>query len=629
MLKFALAMRSGLSRTVVSLPLACRLAFLLATLGLSACSDESVRVVGDADAVQLTTDGNTTGTTTAGDTTAGTTAGTTTAGDTTAGTTTVGGTTAGETTGGTDTDSGNSSGVISLNAAHREASRFLAQATFGPRLREIRELAATGDYQGWIRNQLNLPASTTIAYTRANSNGSFIEPRHHVWWDNALSGSDQLRQRVAFALSQIFVVSDLDFTLSNAQWGMSLYYDMLINHAFGNYRELLEAVTLSPVMGTYLSMVQNEKADPARNIRPDENYAREVLQLFSIGLYQLDIQGREIPEGNPQAAYSQKTVEEFARVFTGWTYPTADFFQDGSIFSSFFESNMVPDDAFHDQGSKELLNGTVLPAGQGTVKDLEDALDNIFNHPNVGPFIGRQLIQRLVTSNPSPGYIERVARVFNNNGQGVRGDLAAVIEAILLDDEARNGHTDNPEFGKIREPAIKLSHFFRALDGTPGPESNGVHATGDQALYRLDEMLGQAPMRSKSVFNFYLPNHPVAPGSDFTAPEMAILTETNMAATHNNYHHQIYRFNNRSNLSDDNPRVTIIDLEPLADIAANTDDLLDWYDLVLLGGEMPASVRETLKRHINGMPSGASGRFARVQDSLFLMVNSAAFNIQR
>jgi hypothetical protein len=210
--------------------------------------------------------------------------------------------------------------VSNLAAEDVAAARFLAQTTFGATQDDIAQLRNSPSLEAWIDAQKNLPVSLTEPYTRANSNGSGTGSRHEIWWNNVLNQPDQLRQRVAFALSQLFVVSDLDYLLANAQYGMSNYYDMLATNAFGNYRDLLEKVTLHPVMGVYLSMVRNEKADVANNVRPDENYAREVLQLFSIGLFELNNRGEALPLDNPRPAYTQDQVEEFARVFTGWNF---------------------------------------------------------------------------------------------------------------------------------------------------------------------------------------------------------------------------------------------------------------------------------------------------------------------
>ena len=519
--------------------------------------------------------------------------------------------------------------VSSLDPADVAASRFLARATFGPTPESIAELRALGGPEAWIDAQMALPASRTLPYTRANSNGSLQGPRHDAWWNNALDEPDQLRQRVAFALSQIFVVSDLDYALSNAQYGMSDYYDMLASHAFGNYRDLLEDVTLHPVMGVYLSMVRNEKANPAENVRPDENYAREVLQLFSIGLFELNERGEALPADAPVPAYTQRTVEEFARVFTGWNYDNVVSWETTNVSGEAYTTPMVPDERFHDTGAKTLLNGAVSPAGLSTADDMRAALDNIFSHPNVGPFIGKQLIQRLVTSNPSPEYVARVSRVFADDGSGTRGNLGAVVRAILLDPEALEGHRTDPDFGKIREPVVRWAHLYRALDATPGPESGGVHNTADFFLSRIDEMGGQAVMSAKSVFNFYEPDHAVVPGGETLSPEMQIMSEANLGVTHNNYHHQVYRFTNRSDLSDDNPRVSLIQLEPLVALAADVDALLDWYNLVFFSGDMPDGMRTLLFDYARALPGDDAGRYARVQDTLFMVLVAPASHLQR
>ncbi len=523
------------------------------------------------------------------------------------------------------------SSVSNLNAEDVAASRFLAQATFGASSESIAQLRSAASFSEWIDEQMALPVSLTEPYTRIHSNGSMTDSRHEIWWNNALDEPDQLRQRVAFALSQLFVVSDQDFLLANNQYGVTNYYDTISLNAFSNYRELLEKVTLHPVMGVYLSMVRNEKADLANNIRPDENYAREVLQLFSIGLFQLNNRGEALPLNNPVPAYTQSQVEEFARVFTGWSYSTVSFEGNNLGFAGTFTNPMVPFEEFHDTGAKNLLNGAVAPAGLSTRDDLEFALDNIFQHANVGVLVSRHLIQQLVTSNPSGDYIERMTAVFNNNGGGVRGDLGALVKAILLDPEARNGHLSNPDFGKLREPVLRLAHVWRALDGTPGTEAEGVHNTSDFTLLRIDEMAGQAVMSSPSVFNFFKPDNTIITGGQTKAPVMEIMTESNLATTHNNYHDQIYRFNTRSDIAanNDNTRVTIVDLEPLIALAEDPDDLLDWYNLILFAGGMDDNMRQTLSDYMNSLPSDDAGRYAKVQDTLFMVLTAPQFHLQR
>lgn len=520
--------------------------------------------------------------------------------------------------------------VSNLDPADVAAARFLTQATFGPTPENIAELKNKASLADWIDEQLSMPASLIEPYTKANSNGSNGDARHEAWWNNALNEPDQLRQRVALALSEIFVVSDLDYLLANNQYGMANYYDMLSRNAFINYRTLLENVTLHPVMGVYLSMVRNEKANKAENIRPDENYAREVLQLFSIGLYELNTRGEALPIDNPRPAYTQDIVEEFARVFTGWNYDRVSSWETNNLGADgTFTAPMVPDERFHDTGSKTLLNGRVSPAGLSTRDDMAFALDTIAQHANIGPFISRQLIQRLVSSNPSAEYIERMVGVFNNNGAGVRGDMAALVKAILLDDEARNGHLNNPDFGKLREPLVRLVHVWQALDASTGPSSEGVHNTPDFPLTRIDEMTGQAVMQSPSVFNFFQSDHTIIPGGQMLAPEMQIMSEANLASTHNHFHHQIYRFNERSDLSDDNPRVTLIDLRPLLALSGNADALLDWYNLIFFSGAMPDEMRQTLLTYMNTLGNDDAGRFAAVQDTLFMLLGSPQAHLQR
>lgn len=516
-----------------------------------------------------------------------------------------------------------------LNAADVAAARFLTQATFGPSAESIAEFRRYGSIEAWIDWQASLPVSTTKDYTEENSNGSLRSTRHHGWWNNVMDEPDQLRQRMTFALSQLFVISDVDYALGNAQYGVTDYYDMLARGSLGNFRTLLEDVTLHPAMGVYLSMVRNEKANVEKNIRPDENYAREVMQLFTLGLFELNMRGEAVPIGNPKPTYTQNDVEEFARVFTGWNYPNVRSWTDSNLTNAAYEGRMVVNENFHDKEAKILLRGTVAPAGLSAQQDMSLALDNLFQHPNVPPFIAKHFIQRFTTSNPTPEYVERVAQTFVNNGSGVRGDLKAVITAVLTDEEARNGHLTLTNFGKLKEPVMRWSQLWRALEATPGPSAGGVHATADYPVEQLDSMTGQAVLRSKSVFNFYSPDNPLSAGSTLTSPEMQIMSEANLAATHNNWHHQVYRFNNRSNLSDDNPRVTIINLAPLVDIAGNRNALLDWYNLHLFAGGMPTDMRETLFGFAGSYPVSSQGRFELVQDTLFLILTTPQIQWQR
>jgi len=399
-----------------------------------------------------------------------------------------------------------------------EASRFLTQSTFGPTQQSIHELRTMG-IEAWLDEQFTLQGPAHLDYVSNYSNGSNRAPRHEVWWNDVVLGQDQLRQRVAFALSQLFVVSDTGYTLRNSQLGITAYYDLLRNHAFGNFRELLEQVTLSPVMGLYLSMLQNAKTDPEASTRSDENFAREVLQLFTIGLHDLNLDGTT--DGNP--VFTQDHVEAFARVFTGWNYANTTRWDRPPFTGGDLISPMRPFASFHDSTEKTLLNGSIAPAGLTARQDLEFALDNIFNHVNVAPFVSKQLIKRLVTSNPTPAYIARVATVFNDDGAGERGNLQAVIRAILMDEEARQ----IPAFaayGKLREPVLRLSHLWRAFNIQPGTQASERNEfnTGSPELMNLTSVTGQSVLRSPSVFNFFQPGFapagPVA-AQNLVAPE--------------------------------------------------------------------------------------------------------------
>ena len=508
-----------------------------------------------------------------------------------------------------------------------EAVRFLTQTTFGASRSAIDELLAVGDPSDWIDAQMALPPSLTEPYTRANSNGSLRTTRHYIWWENAMNGADQLRQRVAFALSEIFVISDIDYVLGNSQYAMCNYYDMLADEAFGNFRSLLERVTLHACMGTYLSMVRNERADPARNVRPDENYAREILQLFTIGLYELNPDGTvQTSGGVPIPSYDQETVEQFAKTFTGWNYADTREWNSNRAYDRTLP--MTAWQEYHDDTAKVLLNGTVLPAGQTAEDDLAGALDNIFAHPNVGPFIGRSLIRRLVTSNPTPAYVERVAAAFDNNGAGVRGDMAAVVRAILLDPEARSGHVTNPAtFGKVKEPILRLTQLWHAFDAQPGPESGGIYRTRARVVDQIADLFGQSILRSPSVFNFFNPDNPLSPTSDLVAPEMQILTEINVATTDNMFFSQIYSHNS---FYDAPATQTRIQISYEMSLAADINALLDHLDELLLAGSLPDQYRAVIADRLTVHDgSTEEGRADRVLDAIYCIYASPFHYVQK
>jgi uncharacterized protein (DUF1800 family) len=551
----------------------------------------------------------------------------------------------------------------------KSAARFLDQATFGPRLQDIAHLRQLG-YQAWLDEQFAAPVSSQKAYLDwiriTLQQGVYQSQRQEAWFIHAsqlynpsnplLTHNDQLRQRVAFALSEIMVVSDKNAALLFQPWALADYHDTLARNAFGNFRTLLEDVTLHPAMGRFLSMLGNRKNDPLLNIRPDENYAREILQLFSIGLDQLNLDGTPVlVGGNRVPTYGQDQVRGFAHVFTGWNFIncSAQNFGDcapGNPYEEEWMTPMAPVEAFHDNSTdKQLLvypgvalaNG-LLTAGGNAGQELDAALDNVFHHPNVGPFIGKQLIQRLVTSNPSPAYVARVASVFNNNGQGVRGDLRAVIRAILLDSEARHGHDTAPTtFGKLREPITKLALLWRIA---PGISING-------RVFRYSHVrdeFGQLPLSAPSVFNFFKPDF-AQPGeirdAGLVSPEFQIATDTQLVTAPNYLGWRIMLFyvGSRYSVVWENgapvPEETLFDYSALKVLAADPAALVDHLNLVMMSGQMTPFMRSLLITRLNGTPPDSiPGQAAgappdvplwRVQQALYLIVNSPEFNIQK
>jgi len=329
-----------------------------------------------------------------------------------------------------------------------------------------------------------------------------------AWWDHNLNNKDYFKQRMAYVLSQIFVISSRSDVISEHAHGQASYYDLLVKHSLGNFKNLLMDITLHPSMGIYLSHFNNSKTIPERNIHPDENYAREVMQLFSIGLHQMNIDGslKRDSLGNLIPTYTQKDIKELAKVFTGLSAGRAGQFSkpDRPVnfgfdrYSTDFSVPMAMFEEWHEFGGKSFLN-LYIPSGQKGMKDIEMAIDYIFKHPNVGPFIGKQLIQKMVTSNPSPSYIKKVAETFNDNGRGVRGDMAAVFKAILLHPEARSCESMLlPTQGKLQEPLVRLFERIRNYKVIPDA-NNKIFTDGGSAFWNYDQNIMSAP----SVFNFY------------------------------------------------------------------------------------------------------------------------------
>ncbi|ARP89503.1 hypothetical protein CAL14_03690 [Bordetella genomosp. 9] len=410
-----------------------------------------------------------------------------------------------------------------------QASRFLAQATFGPTPAEIERVVKMG-YAAWLDEQLAMPPSQSHfdwllsigANNEANKGNGINAALESTLWRKFISAPDQVRTRMAFALSEIFVVGVSAITANWPLFGAASFMDVLADHALGNFRDLLQAVTLNLSMGCMLTYRGNRKEDPRTGRTPDENYAREVMQLFTIGLYQLNPDGTlKLSGGKPVETYTNDDVRGLAKVFTGWDLNGSE--ED----VGFHRRPMALNPALHSMSEKRFL-GAVIPAGTGGVASLNKALDVLFSHPNVGPFIGTQLIQRLVTSNPSPAYVQRVAAVFANDGTGTRGNLRAVARAVLLDPEARFPDLSSPTWGKVREPIVRFAAWARAFGAT---SNNGKWAMPDTTDNTI--RLAQSPMRSASVFNFFRPRYTPPGGAiaarGLVAPELQITDETSVA----------------------------------------------------------------------------------------------------
>ncbi len=472
----------------------------------------------------------------------------------------------------------------------QEAFRFLNQATMGATQAEADRVIALG-YELWIDEQLARPASLQLPHVQSiQPPPTNIQDLHRnrvdVWFRNAVTGQDQLRQRVAFAWSEIMVVSQVG-ALGNLPYSVSSYYDLLATQGLGDFRALMKSVTLHPAMGVYLSMLGNQKPNAAGTIRPDENYARELMQLFTVGLVELELDGavRRDAAGQPIPTYTQPIIEGFAHAYTGWTYAGAPSFQQARPTASNQVQPMQLYAALHDTGPKLVLGGSTIPANQTGAQDLDAALDNIFGHPNVGPFIAQRLIQRLTTSNPSPDYVRRVAQRFNDNGRGVRGDLTAVVKAILLDPEARGSVTATT--GKVKEPLLRVTQLWRAYNGRA---ANGSYA----AFANPSPILGQGPLQSASVFNFFGPDY-APPGeirnTGLVAPELEIATEYQNTQVTNRLRAYAFRNSRAAGL---NAEDIVIDIEAEVAVAADPNALADRVADKLLAGQISPTLRSEI-----------------------------------
>ena len=507
-----------------------------------------------------------------------------------------------------------------------DVSRLLKQATFGATPAEIDRVAAMG-VTPWLAEQFAATASrytprdyvpqtrpdtcvndTTQPLTAssycARDNYSLF-PVQLEFYKQAITGNDQLRQRVAWALSQLFVVSSIDVNLA---YGMGDYQQMLRDNAFGNFRTLLEKVTLHPAMGRFLDMANNRKADAARGISPNENYAREILQLFAVGLNLLNEDGTEKkgPDGRPIEAYTQAEIKGFAQVFTGWTYPTrAGVTSSPTTFNGQnLAGTMEARENYHDTTSKDILGSAVAPANTQAYADMTGALDNIFNYANVPPFVAKFMIQKLVTGSPSPSYVQRVASVFKNNGSGVRGDMKAVVMAILTDIEARGAGKFEPTYGHMNEPVLMMTGLARALSAT----------TDGYYFFNSTGGLAQGVFSAPSVFNYYSPEHVVA-SIGVLSPEFEIFNSTTAISRINTGYSLLYGTISPS-AALFGATGTKFDFLPYTSVAADSNALLEKVNEIMFAGKLTAATKAVIKTAIDAVP--ATDTLGRARAALYL-----------
>ncbi len=542
-----------------------------------------------------------------------------------------------------------------------QAARFLLQAQFSASDAEISAVQAQG-YAGWLNAQFAVPASqsgfdwlTQAGYAAVDSNTFFDAsyPADFMVWRQLMSSPDAVRRRMALALSEIFVVSTTGITVPWRSHAMAAYWDVLCNNALGNYRQLLQDITLNPAMGFYLNTRGNQKEDLASGRQPDENYAREVMQLFSIGLYQLNLDGTEKTDasGARLESYTQSDITNLARVFTGYdldtsqntptTYTPPNGGNPRTIPStSTIRLPMVQVPSRHSTLAATFL-GTTIAANTPAATALQTAMDTLFNHPNVGPFIGKQLIQRLVTSNPSPAYVARVAAVFNNNGAGTRGDLKAVFAAVVLDDEARSatGLTQTG-FGRLREPMLRLVQWARTF----GARS----AQGTWKIFDLSNpatQLGQSPLRSPSVFNFFRPGY-VPPGTALAAakalaPEFQLVNESSVGG-YLNYMQNVVRngiyvnapesIASGSNSATNGYDITATYVTELT-LVADATALVNRLNLLLCAGQLSAATQKLIVDALNATAVTATStdsvKLNRIGAAVLLVMASSEYLIQK
>ena len=564
------------------------------------------------------------------------------------------------------------------------SSRFLSQATLGTTYAEIQKVATTG-IEKWLDTQMAMPNSFKLETYVLNLHQSIVDSLKRTdntktllnvflsdwhfdiaWFQGSMVAPDLLRWRVALGLSEIFVTSRLSPFDSNP-YALASYYDVLMDNSFTNYRTLIEKITYHPAMAVYLTFMNNHATDIAngKQIYPDENYAREMMQLFSIGLYELNIDGTEKKDANGKSipTYDNNDIANLAKVFTGlgwgdsqylgqsskdyWSYTKkVKFYAKDS--SDAFKRSWVTNPRIvdgHEGGAKTFLKNTIpaRPVQQGQ-QDIQDALNIIFNHPNVGPFFSRRLIQRLVTSNPSPAYIQRVATIFNNNGSGVRGDMKAIIRAVLLDPEARDCCSDknNEYVGSLKEPFIRYMNLVRGLNlEAPGGIFRNV-------MVRAYDKTGQLPLYSPSVFNFFSPDYVpdgALKGTGKFGPEFQLLNSQTLTGYLNAMHNWLIDddpidyyglFGGETYKPNQEPRFNLVNDYPLAR-NDKIPQLLDKYNLILAHGSLSKQSLDIIKTALmsipysedaNGVPNSTDA-FRKVRIAIYLIMSSPDYLINK
>ena len=514
-----------------------------------------------------------------------------------------------------------------------QAARLAKQATFGPTPDLIREIVSSGSAEIWIESQFeykNSKYSDLARYPVAANycDGKSGTDRTACWnmyssslpvamrfYSNAIENKDQLRQRVAFALSQILVTSDQGV---HSSAGLAAYNQILLDNAFGNYRDILLDVTLNPYMGDYLNVSDSTKTSP------NENYAREIAQLFTMGTIKLDPQGAPLldDKGDTIANYGPTDIREMARALTGWTPARLDNAPISNWAKRDYTRPMIKVADRFDTGEKSFL-GKTIPAGASQEDNIRALIDATFYNPSTPPFISKRLIQQLVTSNPSKEYVGRVSAVFSDNGSGVRGDLKAVVRAILLDEEARNVR---PTGGKVKEPILYMTSIARAID----MKGDGL------ALYYRENALGQPAFRAPSVFNFYSASFPLAQSRGLVSPPSQLMNTSTLIARHNlaidwTLGSSLKRSEFQKQATIPGSTGTKIDWSTWSSAAADTRKLVDRVDLVLLNGAMTPAQRTALSKAINATkrPDPAIQRRLRAQTALYIVFTSPMFQVDR